>query len=328
MWNPINFSDEPGPSDTRGKRESGVPVEETLSSCALCQDVLKDPVSTSCALRQDVLKDPVSTSCALRQDVLKDPVSTSCALCQDVLKDPVSTSCALCQDVLKDPVSTSCGHWFCRQCITSYWEQRPPSGDPSCPQCGGRSRPRAGLQTASQTSSVRAERGLQEMSEEVLDELDLSQYNTSEEGKRRLIPAVRNCRKATLAGCGLSETEWEVVASALKSDPSHLRDLDLSQNPLKDSGVERLSPALKSPACRLEALRVQPADCRPSGSDMEERRSEPRSRRAVTGGEDTQKVYSSRGEFETSRGAWRHFGKYRRSLQLMRDFLLALLNMK
>ncbi|XP_055363920.1 NACHT, LRR and PYD domains-containing protein 12-like [Betta splendens] len=94
-----------------------------------------------------------------------------------------------------------------------------------------------------------------QMSEEVLDELDLNQYHTSLEGRWRLIPAVRNCRKAQLSGCGLIETHCEVVASALKSNPSHLTHLDLSNSDLQDS-VEVLCAGLKSPHCRLETLRL------------------------------------------------------------------------
>ncbi|CAK6981658.1 NACHT%2C LRR and PYD domains-containing protein 12-like [Scomber scombrus] len=94
-----------------------------------------------------------------------------------------------------------------------------------------------------------------QMSDEVLDELDLKKYNTSWEGRRRLIPAVRNCRKALLSGCGISETHCEVVASALKSNP-HLTELDLSESNLFDSGVTPLSAGLESPNCRLETLRL------------------------------------------------------------------------
>ncbi|XP_062247705.1 NACHT, LRR and PYD domains-containing protein 12-like isoform X2 [Platichthys flesus] len=96
-----------------------------------------------------------------------------------------------------------------------------------------------------------------QMSEEVLDELDLKKFNTSDHGRWRLIPAVRNCRKARFVCCRLSETHCEVVASALKSDPSHLRGLDLSGNFLQDSGVKLLCSGLESPNCRLETLRLK-----------------------------------------------------------------------
>ncbi|XP_071321111.1 protein NLRC3-like [Trachinotus anak] len=96
-----------------------------------------------------------------------------------------------------------------------------------------------------------------QMSEEVLDEFDLKKYNTSDHGRQRLIPAVRNCRKARLVNCGLSETHCEVVSSALKSNPSHLRHLDLSGNYLKDSAVKQLCAGLESPNCRLETLRLR-----------------------------------------------------------------------
>ncbi|XP_076136243.1 NACHT, LRR and PYD domains-containing protein 3-like [Alosa pseudoharengus] len=93
------------------------------------------------------------------------------------------------------------------------------------------------------------------MSDEVLDELDLSKYKTSEEGRRRLVPAVRCCRKAVLADCKVTEKSLEIVASALQSVNSPLRELDLSQNDLQASR-EKLPSALQSPNCKLENLSI------------------------------------------------------------------------
>ncbi|XDV22069.1 hypothetical protein PO909_027040 [Leuciscus waleckii] len=94
-----------------------------------------------------------------------------------------------------------------------------------------------------------------QMSDEPLDELDSKKLNTSEEGKRRLIPAVRNCRKALFQGCNLTDQCCESVATALQLNSS-LRELDLSINNLEDSGGKLLFDALKSPHCQLEKLRL------------------------------------------------------------------------
>ncbi|XP_076152926.1 NACHT, LRR and PYD domains-containing protein 12-like [Alosa pseudoharengus] len=93
------------------------------------------------------------------------------------------------------------------------------------------------------------------MSGEVLDEFDLKKYNTSDEGRRRLVPVVKSCRKARFADCKLSEKSCGIVATALQS-PNVLKELDLSHNDLRDSGVQLLSKGLSGPHCKLQILRL------------------------------------------------------------------------
>ncbi|XP_050959988.1 NACHT, LRR and PYD domains-containing protein 3-like [Labeo rohita] len=94
-----------------------------------------------------------------------------------------------------------------------------------------------------------------QMSEKVIDELDVKKYNSSDEGRRRLIPAVINCIKAVLTDCNLTDQCCESLSSSLQSNSS-LRELDLSHNDLQDSRVKLLSDGLKSPNCQLNILRL------------------------------------------------------------------------
>uniref|UniRef100_A0AAZ3PHJ8 NACHT LRR and PYD domain-containing protein n=1 Tax=Oncorhynchus tshawytscha TaxID=74940 RepID=A0AAZ3PHJ8_ONCTS len=93
-------------------------------------------------------------------------------------------------------------------------------------------------------------------SEKELDVFDLKKYSRSEEGLLRLLPVVKASRAVLLSGCGVTEEGCASLVSALSSNPSHLRELDLSNNDLKDSGVELLSAGLGNPHCKLETLRL------------------------------------------------------------------------
>ena len=58
-----------------------------------------------------------------------------------------------------------------------------------------------------------------------------------------------------LSCCRISEDSCASLASALRSNPSHLRELDLTDNEPGDSGVMLLSAVLEDPRCKLETLR-------------------------------------------------------------------------
>ncbi|KAI4872843.1 hypothetical protein NFI96_002963 [Prochilodus magdalenae] len=93
-------------------------------------------------------------------------------------------------------------------------------------------------------------------SEHVKEEWNLKKFNTSEEGYRRLIPAIITCRKAQFAKCNLTAQSLETLSAALQNKSSSLKELDISNNDLEDSGLEKLSAGLKSSHCKLEILRL------------------------------------------------------------------------
>ncbi|XP_062873169.1 NACHT, LRR and PYD domains-containing protein 3-like isoform X2 [Trichomycterus rosablanca] len=105
-------------------------------------------------------------------------------------------------------------------------------------------------------------------SEQEQDEFVLSKYCTNRNSNQvllKLLPVIAASRKAELGDCGVSDKGCAALVSALRSNPSHLRDLSLSQNKLGDSGVKLLSVVLENPHCKLEILRLGDCDVSDKG---------------------------------------------------------------
>ncbi|KAJ8348862.1 hypothetical protein SKAU_G00274510 [Synaphobranchus kaupii] len=61
-------------------------------------------------------------------------------------------------------------------------------------------------------------------------------------------------KRLGLGWCNLTEGCCDVLASVLRSPHSELRDLELRDNELQDSGVRALSAGLEDPNCKLQRL--------------------------------------------------------------------------
>ncbi|XP_048103921.1 NACHT, LRR and PYD domains-containing protein 12-like [Alosa alosa] len=90
--------------------------------------------------------------------------------------------------------------------------------------------------------------------EETQVEFELQRYWGSHKGLKRLLPVVRNTQRALLTDVGLSGEGCDPLVSALRSKSTHLRELDLSRNYIRDSGANQIALFLKDPSCKLEKL--------------------------------------------------------------------------
>ncbi|XP_053170193.1 NACHT, LRR and PYD domains-containing protein 3-like [Scomber japonicus] len=93
-----------------------------------------------------------------------------------------------------------------------------------------------------------------------LKELELSGNDLQDSEVKELSAGLASldCKLETLrlSFCGVTKEGCTYLASALNSNPSHLRVLDLSYNYLQDSGVKVISAHQDNPLCKLEKFSV------------------------------------------------------------------------
>ncbi|XP_073699548.1 NLR family CARD domain-containing protein 3-like [Garra rufa] len=92
-------------------------------------------------------------------------------------------------------------------------------------------------------------------SEEELEEFELQKFKKSDECLIRLSAVIKTSKRALLNDCGLTDKSCQALATVLGSDTS-LKELNMSNNNLQDSGVKLLCTGLGNMKCHLEILRL------------------------------------------------------------------------
>ncbi|XP_041959882.1 NACHT, LRR and PYD domains-containing protein 3-like isoform X5 [Alosa sapidissima] len=153
-----DFSSEPVPSGLNPQtHRPPSPVPSCVSmksdrSMDIIPDFSSEPVPSGLNPQTHRPPSPVPSCVSMKSDRSMDiildfssePVPSGLKLSADLTQD--QSRCGVCEQVLRDPVITTCGHSFCRQCISSDWEQPGLPGDQVCPQCGKTCRTQPPLQ--------------------------------------------------------------------------------------------------------------------------------------------------------------------------------------
>ncbi|XP_042605440.1 ribonuclease inhibitor-like [Cyprinus carpio] len=94
-------------------------------------------------------------------------------------------------------------------------------------------------------------------SKTILKEMNLNNSRLLDSGVKEICEGLKNpgLEKIILSDCSISEEGYKALSSALRSNPSHLIELDLKGNDPGPSGVKQLSDLLQDPNCQLKTLR-------------------------------------------------------------------------